>query len=175
MEADELFKNSIAWLKENYAQFQFFLERDVVWTIQNYLNRQIKERGFPLRVINDYPILPGNRRSLCTDLAILTTANTLEVAAEFKYEPSHRRSDIWPTKLNPSVVFWGADGVGKDVERIHEYVKQGKAKVAYAIFIDEGGHFSSKPPHPGSQWIHWNTKDVSLHQISLLWSRVSSS
>src|SRR6266700_1948153 len=74
-----------------------------------------KEQGLPFRVFHDYPILPGKRRSLCVDLAILNTDSLVEVAVEFKYEPSHNRSDIWPTKLKPSVVFWGDDGVGKDV------------------------------------------------------------
>ena len=35
------------------------------------------------------------------------------------------------------VVFWGDEGVGKDVKRIHEYVEKGKAQLAIAIFIDE--------------------------------------
>ena len=94
MEASELFENAIAWLKDNYGQFQFFVERDLVWTVQTYLFSQIKEYGLPYRVFNDYPILPGNRRSLCADLAILNTDSLVEVAAEFKYEPSHTRGDI---------------------------------------------------------------------------------
>lgn len=183
MDASELFENSIAWLKENYAQFQFFVERDVVWTIQKYLIRQIKEQSLPFRVFNDYPILSGNRRSICVDLAILNMDNLVEVAAEFKYEPSHERKykasqgkegDIWHTKFGPTVVFWGDDGVGKDIKRIQNYVDIGKAKAAYAVFIDEGSHFSSKLPHHGSEWIHWNTQDISSQQVALLWSRKSS-
>jgi len=130
MEASELFEHAIAWLKDNYGQFQFFVERDIVWTLQQYLVSQIKEYGLPFRIFNDYPILPGNRRSLCADLAILNTDSLVEVAAEFKYEPSHTRGDIWPTKLKPSVVFWRDDGVGKDVKRVQDYVAMGKAKVA---------------------------------------------
>ena len=45
MESSELFENAIAWLKDNYSQFQFFVERDVVWTLQNYLVSQIKENN----------------------------------------------------------------------------------------------------------------------------------
>jgi hypothetical protein len=101
MEATELFERAMGWLQENYANFQFFVERDVVWTMQTYIIRQIKEQGLPYRVFNDFPLLPGNRRSLCADLAILASnKNDLaEVAVEFKYEPSHRRSgiDIWHT------------------------------------------------------------------------------
>lgn len=174
MEASELFENSITWLKDNYSRFQFFVERDIVWTLQKYLLSRIKEYGLPFRVFNDYPILPGKRHSFCVDLAILNTDGLVEVAAEFKYEPSHKRGDIWPTKFKPSVVFWSDDSVGKDVKRVQDYVVMGKAKVAYAVFIDEGGYFSSKLPHPGSQWIHWVTEDISSHRVALLWSRVSS-
>jgi len=78
MEASELFENAIAWLKDNYGQFQFFVERDIVWTLQQYLVSQIKEYGLPFRIFNDYPILPGNRRSLCADLAILNTDSLVE-------------------------------------------------------------------------------------------------
>lgn len=175
MESSEPFENAVAWLKDHYGQFQFFVERDVVWILQNYLVSQIKEYNLPFRVFNDYPILPGKRRSLCVDLAILNTDCLVEVAAEFKYEPSHKRANIWPTKLKPSVVFWGDDGMDKDVKRVQDYVDRGKAKIAYAVFIDEGGYFRSKLPHPGSQWIDWNTKVISPHKVHLLWSRVSSS
>lgn len=172
MEATALFENAIAWLRENYAAFQFFVERDVVWTLQKHLISQIKEQSLPYRVFNDYPILPGRRRSLCADLAILNMDGSAEVAAEFKYEPSHKRSDIWPTKFGPSVVFWGSDGVGKDVERIKAFVDQGKTKVAYSVFLDENGFFSHRSPHPGSQWIHWDEGDISSHRVSILWSRL---
>ena len=67
-----------------------------------------------------------------------------------------RGGDIWPSKLNPSVVFWTGDGsVAKDVERTREYVEQGKANAAYSVFIDEGGAFSHRNPHPGSEWRDW--------------------
>ena len=173
MEAIALFENAIIWLRENYATFQFFVERDVVWTLQKYLISQIKEQNLPYRVFNDFPILPGSRRSLCTDLAILNVNGSVEVAAELKYEPSHNRSDIWPTKFGPTVVFWSSDGVGKDIGRIKEFVTQEKTKVAYSVFIDENGFFSHKPPHPDSQWIHWDTSDASSHHVSILWSQVS--
>ena len=87
------------------------------------------------------------------------------MAAEFKYEPSHTRkySDILPTKL--PVVFW-ADGVGKDMERIREFVSKGGAEVAYLVFIDEGGYFRRREPFSGSEWIDWQ------NGVSLLWARL---
>jgi len=154
-EATELFESAMAWLRENYASLRFFVERDIVWTVQTHITKLIEEQSLPYRVFNEYPILPGKRRSLCTDLAILNCHDPVEVAVEFKYEPSHKRSgiDIWPTKF--PIVFWGDDGVGKDVKRIQEFVAKGKASVAYSVFIDEGGHFCHRVPHPGSEWINW--------------------
>jgi hypothetical protein len=64
--------------------------------------------------------------------------NLVEVAAEFKYEPSHKRKyntsqgnvgDIWHTKFGPTVVFWGDDGVGKDIKRIQITWLWGKPKL----------------------------------------------
>lgn len=175
MDAAELFENALEWLRLNYAQFQFFAERDVVWTLQRYISSQIKLQGKPYSVFNDFPILPGNRRSICADLVLLNEENSIEVAAEFKYEPSHLRRDIWPTKLNPSVVFWGNDGVKKDVERVQEFVERRKAKIAYSIFIDENGLFRHRLPHPGTIWVDWKISDEIPHRVSLLWSRVSLS
>ena len=72
--------------------------------------------------------------------------------AEFKYDPSHQRADILKQKL--PVVFWG-EGVVEDTGRIREFVSQGAAKAAYAVFIDEGAYFRKRPAPPGSQWREW--------------------
>jgi hypothetical protein len=150
----EFFEDSIAWLRQNYASFCFFVERDIVWTLQTHMINQIYEQQLAYRVFNDYPMLPGSRRSLSADLAILSADNgNVDVAVEFKYEPSHKRKDIMPSKF--PVVFWGSDGVGKDVQRIQEFVSTGHAKKACSIFIDEGGAFHHRPAHPGSRWIEW--------------------
>jgi hypothetical protein len=151
--ARHLFEDSLNWLKGNYSTFQFYTERDIVWTIQLNLIEQISKEGLPYKVFNDYGILPGKRRSLSTDIAILNKEGVVEVAVEFKYEPSHERANI-PKKKFP-VVFWGKEGVGKDIQRIKDFVEKDVAKKAYSIFIDEGGHFRHRTPHPGSHWIEW--------------------
>jgi hypothetical protein len=148
-----LFENALNWLQENYPKYRFFTERDVVWTVQTYIQNQIDLLKLPYKVFNDYPMLPGSNRHLSTDLVILTSTNVIEAAAEFKYEPSHNRIDIPKGKF--PVVFWGMEGVEKDIKRIHEFVDKGKAKVAYSIFIDEGGYFSNRPPHAQSAWKTW--------------------
>jgi len=42
----------------------------------------------------DHPMIPGPHRHHSTDLAILTPDRQLLLAAEFKYEPCHRRLDV---------------------------------------------------------------------------------
>jgi hypothetical protein len=167
-EASRLFEESMEWLRQNYPGFRFFVERDVVWTLQLRLSELAKARALPFRVFNDYPILPGNRRSLCADIAILNRQDKVEVAVEFKYEPCHKRTDIWPTKF--PVVFWNDDGVGKDVKRVHEFVEKGAVRVAYAVFIDEGGAFRSRTPHPGSRWVDWTLTGAESRRVSVLWT-----
>jgi hypothetical protein len=148
----ELFEEALDWLRANYANRRFFCERDIVWTVQKRLLELIATGNQPYQVFNDYPMLPGMRRSLSADLVILD-GNSVAVAVEFKYEPGHKRADIVPAKL--PVVSWGNDGAGKDVQRIHTFVSLGKSQVAYSIFIDEGGYFSHRPPHPNSTWSAW--------------------
>ena len=154
-DAQSLWGEAIAWLEEHYQDYRFFAERDVVWTVQRFLDGELEDPGAHLRVFNDYPMLRGKRRSISADLALIGDDGTVELAAEFKYEPSHSRPDILPGKL--PVVFWGEYGVGKDVARVSEFVAKGVAKEAHSVFIDEGGYFRNRPAHPGSRWVHWRS------------------
>ncbi len=166
--AIKLFENSLEWLRQNYVQFRFFTERDVVWTVQEQIRKQIDKSQLPFRVFNDYPMLAGKRRSLSADLVILDSDNSVVVAVEFKYEPSHNRKGVDIPAGKFPVVFWGDDGVGKDVKRILEFVTKGKAQVAYAIFIDEGGAFRKRLAHPHSEWSEWD------NGVHVLWSKAGS-
>lgn len=165
MGATDLFENSMQWLRQHYRDYRFFTERDVVWTVQRHIASEICRMDAPYRVFNDHTIMPRIR----TDLAILS-GTSIEVAIEFKYEPSHKRradhgGDIWPTKLEPSVVFWSGEGsVEKDVQRVKEYVDKKRARVAYSVFIDEGGRFRHRDPHFSSEWVDWE------EGVSVLWS-----
>lgn len=167
----ELFLSTMEWLKENYFSFRFFMERDVVWTVQKHIIELVEQKGIPYQVFNDYPILPGKgRRSRSVDLAIVNQGQIIEVAAEFKYEPSHRRQDICRHKL--PVVFWTEkSGVGKDVERVRDFIAAGKAKIAYSVFIDEGGHYRKRTPYQGSRWVDWESNETEIYKISVLWSQ----
>lgn len=169
----KLFEQALDWFRSNYGNYEFFAERDVVWTIQQKLREIIIENNLPFEVYNDFPILKARRRSLTTDLAILNKQNEVELAVEFKYEPDHQRGsginkNIWPSKLSPSVVFWGKEGVKKDVERARQYVDQKKAKLASILFVDEGGLFRHRKPHQNTKWVDWNCGGRNPRKISLL-------
>ena len=153
MDAAQLFETVIQWLREHYADYRFFTERDIVWTVQLRLYTEIERQGLPLRVFNDYTM----KRSVIVDLAILE-AGVVAVAAEFKYEPDPGRStnrggDIWHSKLQSHVVGWAE--AEKDVERAKSYVIQRQAKTAYSVVIDEGGKHKWRNPPNGCDWQDW--------------------
>lgn len=151
--AADFFEQTLEWLRQNYSAYRFFVERDVVWTVQTIVAQQISEGHLPFKVFNDHPVLPGNRRHISADLALLDAqAGAIDLVAEFKYEPSHQRTDILKQKL--PVVLW-REGVMEDIARIRQFAQQGGARVAYAVFIDEGGYYRNRTPPPGSEWREW--------------------
>jgi hypothetical protein len=161
MDAVNLFEDSISWLRENYGNFRFFAERDIVWTLQTHIMAKIAADEPTYRIYHNFTILPGKT----VDLAIFKPDNSVALVAEFKYEPAHSRKfkDIQTTKF--PVVFWD-EGVGKDMERIQDFVSKGKTESAYLLFIDEGGSFRWREPFTGSKWVDWE------NGISVLWSKI---
>ena len=113
--------------------------------------REIASRGLPFRVFNDYAVVKGPRRGLCCGIAIVDQSNKVKLAAEFKYEPDHRRQDILRQKL--PVVGWV--DMQKDITRIRTFVDAGAIESGYTIFIDEGGFFRHRDAHTGSDWVDW--------------------
>jgi len=151
--AKEVFEEALAGLEKAYGRSTFYCERDVVWTIQGRLVQMIEKQDLPYRVYSDYPILPGKKRSFSADIAILDSAKKVLLVVEFKYEPSHNRQDILQEKL--PVVEWGKNGVEKDVNRVKQFVQEGKCQSAVSIFIDEGRWRRKKEPYQGSKWYDW--------------------
>ena len=88
-EARQIFGETLEWFKENYGDYEFFAERDLVWIFQQKLKEIVTRDSLALRVYNDFPMLKAIRRSRCTDLAILNEAQEVELAIEFKYELDH--------------------------------------------------------------------------------------
>ena len=162
MDAATLFENTMDRLRDAYGEHRFFVERDIVWTVQLRLLQEAEQASLPYRVLNDYALFGKTR----ADLAILS-GGAVEVAAEFKYEPSHARSGEFGPGKFPVVAWTGEGSVAKDVQRVHDYAAQGNAKTAYAVFIDEGGYFRRRDPHPGGEWRDWG------NGVSALWTKVS--
>jgi hypothetical protein len=171
--AKELFDRVLEWFRLNYGNYDFFMERDVEWTLHQKFRETVASGNLPFEVFNNFPIMKGDRRGICTDLAILNMQGKVEVAVELKFEPDHQRGfgprrNVWPTRLNPSVVFWKA-GVEKDVERAQQYVSKGKAKMAVTMFVDEGGLFRHRrPPSSETKWVDWKCGGSNPRMISLL-------
>jgi hypothetical protein len=162
-----MFEDAVRWLRDTYDDHPYFLERDVVYAVQVYLWEQIRVRGLDWSVFNDYPMLPGQRRSFSADLAICSPIDGVLLAAEFKFEPDHGRPDLLAHKF--PVIGW-ADPL-KDIERIREFVSARQALVAYAVLIDEGRFFRTRDAHPGSEWIDWDSRTPDGHAVSILWAR----
>lgn len=158
---ESLLAEALKWLDESYDRFTFYVERDIVWTIQGKLVNMIKEAHHPYKVYNNYPILRGKRRSISTDLAIIGPDQKVLLAVEFKYEPSHERTDILGD--NFPVVSWGQDGIGKDVRRVEEFVKKRRCKCAVSVFVDEGRWLRQREPHEGCKWIDWRSGAAILY------------
>lgn len=169
--ASSLFTEAMDWLRQHYEQFEFWVERDVVWTVQTHLRQLVAERGLPYQILNDYPMLAGARRVLSADLVIREQETGAKWAAEFKYEPAHHRAEFLTMPGKLPVVVWGTEGVAKDVSRIRAFVDAGAASGAFAIFIDEGRYFRHRPPHPGSAWVDWHAARSGGAAPSVLWSR----
>jgi hypothetical protein len=169
--ASALFEEAMAWLQGHYGEFEFWVERDLVWTVQTRLRELISQRGLPWTVLNDYPPLAGSRRARSADLVIRSAGKEVLVAAEFKYEPSHHRAEFRALPGKLPVVFWGMEGVAKDGARIREFVEAGVAREAFAVFVDEGRHFRHRPAYPGAEWRDWEVVQPGTPSPAILWAR----
>jgi hypothetical protein len=160
--AESLFQAGLEWLADTYSERVFYVERDVVYVMQTKLVDMVLQVETPWLVYNDYPMIAGPRRSLSADLAIVNSMGDVLVAAEFKYEPCHRRHDVLRNKL--PVVAW-AD-VLKDTVRTQRFVGDGKAAVAYAICVDEGGYLAGRDLSVYSETRHWDASPRHQHPVT---------
>ena len=170
-DAELLFLEALQWLGGTYGERVFYVERDVVYTVQTKLNALLTGARTPWTVYNDYPMIPGPRRSLSADLAIVDAAGGVAIAVEFKYEPCHRRHDVLKYKL--PVVEWA--GVVKDTVRVQEFVNTEKAVVGYAVCIDEGGSLARRDLSIYSETRRWDASPLHDHPITAFIYRYSAS
>jgi hypothetical protein len=166
--ASQLYEGSIGWLQQRYSSYRFFTERDIVWTVQTYLSKEIESRNLSLKVFDNHKVT-GN---ILVDLVIIDKqTDSILVGAEFKYEHDHKRIDITPGKLNPSKAFWDSKknhGVVQDVDRIKKLVEQGDIQVGYITFVDEGGHHTCHGEPEDCIWVEWGVSPYSSDPLYAL-------
>jgi hypothetical protein len=185
--ASVIFEEAFDWLIENYKKFYFHKERDIIWTLQKRITKVIEDGNLPFKVYDEYPLIPGTRCSIRSDLAILKKkmrpiqGKIIEAAVEFKYDPDHNREDMLTffydrygkRKTKFPVVFW-KEGVGKDVEDARMYFSDRLARISYAIFIDEGGYFRHKAPFVGARWREFPSGSNEANKLSVHWFKLPS-
>lgn len=174
-DSSQLFEAALGWLKDNYRSFHFFQERDIVWTLQIHMLKEIETSNLPFKIYDNHKLA----RDKGVDLAILDRGNATDTVVEIKYEPDHKRGglDISMGKLNPSRVYWNSPrdgGVEPDVHRINQIVRQRTARTSFSVFIDEGSYFSSRPAPEGAKWENWGRSPYSQALISVLRARFLS-
>jgi hypothetical protein len=150
--AEDFFRDALQWLAATYPRHGFSSERELVGALQLRLSQIVRREGILFwRVFNDSPGMSGAQRPLSADLVIAEEATGVLLAAEFSFEPHHERHDI------PAGEFPGCTwkDIEKDCMRATEFVAQGKAQVAYAILVDEGGCFKERTLSMGQTWSRW--------------------
>lgn len=150
-----MFERAFEQLVNDYDQYRFFCERDIEWVLQLALRRDIERRGHDLAVFNAYAISPGQWLDLAVRSPSLvaasfgaTPSDAIPLGIELKYEPSHARRDILPSKFDVC----DFNDVCRDVDRIVAWAAAGCIEEGFAVFIDEGGRFKHRPAHPQGEW-----------------------
>lgn len=180
MDLLNLFNECLDVIRHSYCENNFYCERDFVWTVQKLLKNHIDENKLPYKILNDFPIEIGERRSRSVDIAIIKIGiddrdvlfrkSKAELAIEFKFEPSKMRKDeICVHKL--PVVEWRE--VLVDIERVHRFVENKATKCSIAILVDEfGRHKTSHPIVEDSIWIDWGNCNSKNLNVSILYTEV---
>jgi hypothetical protein len=57
-DAGRFLTDALDRLRATYPEHGIVVERDLVWTLQKWLIREVIARGLPLRVFNDYGVEP---------------------------------------------------------------------------------------------------------------------
>lgn len=185
MTAEELFNSAMKWLQKNYFNHTFYLERDIVWALQNKLVEIINENKLSFAVFNDITIHDNSnkKRKIAPDLIIIrkdkvqrTQRNLIkgfqfpvELILELKYQPSYKRKKIDIPRTKFPAVFWSngsSSTIIGDIERISMCIQGCKTKIAYAMFIDEGGgspfNRKTKDLTNISHWERWDQDNEGL-------------
>ena len=56
-----LFEEVIAWLEDHYSEFEFWVERDLVWTVQSHLGQALCDQRAGASVQRDQRLSDASR------------------------------------------------------------------------------------------------------------------
>lgn len=160
----EIFEDAIETLRKQYSGHRFKLERNVVEAVRLQIVSVVEDSGLPYQVHKEFEIEVSPSEKRRADLAIVN-GSSVELVAEFKYEPSHKRHQEFSEGKFPVVDWSGETSVLEDIRRVNSYVPT-YAKTAYLVFIDEGSHFSWREAPSGSEWKQWE------NGVSILWCAI---
>lgn len=138
---ENLFVAELHQLARSFTRRTYYTERDIVFTLQTRLTEALRHREPSVQVFNDYKLLPTAR----ADLVVVDESQHFPavLAVEFKYEPDRRRQDIPAGKF--PVTSWTE--ITKDIARAEVFVVEERARVGYAVLIDEDGRYRDRA-HP---------------------------
>jgi hypothetical protein len=166
--AGQLFESALEWLRENYDQFLFRNENDIVTVLWARMVKVAKAQGLPFEVDYEqsFSVSSFERRLQC-DIVVFGTNRKPLACIEVKFEPARTRPDtaLRAPKIGRIQHLLPGHGLKDhhcDIERLPLYVEKVGAEVAYAVFIDEDSHhhasFDSSQLPVGTSWIVWTPK-----------------
>lgn len=178
-DASRLFETALQWLRENYGDFLFRKEDDVVTVLWTQMVRRAKAENLAFYVDyeQNFPVSFGR---LQCDIVVFDTDHRPLLCLEVKYEPSRKRPDIAKRALKHSrpqhlLPGHGLKGHRCDIERIPYYVHEVGAEVAYAVLIDEDSYHCSRMANLvlplGTNWIRWGAKTSDGFDTAVMLSR----
>jgi len=147
-DAARLFETALDWLRENYDDFLFRREDDVVTVLWGRMVRMAKAENLPLDVDYEQNFTVSFGRLQC-DIIVFSAERKPLLCAEVKYEPARSRPDIAKRALKHSrpehlLPGHGLKGHRCDIERIPHYVEEAGVEVAYAVLVDENSYHYSR-------------------------------
>lgn len=143
MNANMIFEEAINNFKATYNDDVYYLERDVVFTFQKLIWKEIREVSEckNYKVFHELGLKNETEKVKNFDLAITrgNKYNKPELAIEFKYLPSLERKDkdIDKKKYNQT----NLKEILKDFDAIKQFEGSKNIKYLYSIFVDEGSFF----------------------------------
>ena len=168
--ATELFEGAMEWLRENYSEYQFFKERDIEWTLQSRISKEIEKRDLAYRVFDNHTVSANPRKS--ADLVILEHDNSVGIgcgSSNMNLPMLERPTseEIFGLRSSTHLPSFGREmeASQKTLFGFVEFVESGGVRVGYSVFIDEGSNFRHKKPFEGSEWVDWEDG------VSVLWGK----